>query len=105
MQAFFRTLQPGACTHYVGRFPTCETGGAYAKNLPLASFLNAAALTSLIREKTDVHAASFFNLTFFRPQADGTLRGSGIMQQNKLFFRQTVGARCAPFGLFQEVTG
>ena len=41
MRAFFRTLQPGACTHYVRT------------------------LTRLRSKKTDVHAASFFQLDFF----------------------------------------
>ena len=74
-----------ALTAWVG-FPTCRPGGAYAKNLPLASFLNAAALTSLRREKTDVHAASFFNLISF-PSASG--RNSARLLHhatNKLFF-------------------
>ena len=59
MQAFLRIFQPGACTHCVGRFATCKTGGAYATNVPRVHWFNAAALTSLRREKTDVHAASF----------------------------------------------
>ena len=59
MQAFLRIFQTGACTHYVGKFATCKPGGAYATNVPLVHWLNAAALTSLRREKTDVHAASF----------------------------------------------
>ena len=55
MQAFSGNKQPGACTRCAGRFSTCRTGGAYAANVPPAHWLNAAALTRLRREKTDVH--------------------------------------------------
>ena len=53
--SIFPSLQPGACTHCAGRFSTCKAGGAYATNVPPAHWLNAAALTSLIGEKSDAH--------------------------------------------------
>ena len=94
--SIFENLQTGACTHCVGRFPTCRTGGAYAKNLPLASFLNAAALTRLRREKTDVHAASFFRLHFIPASCRNSARqkpgsiGTGLKVVRDVFGRLAI---------------
>ena len=58
-------MQPGACTHCAGRSSTCKAGGAYATNVPLAHWLNAAALTGLRSIFSDVHAAGKNGFDFF----------------------------------------
>ena len=64
MQAFFDSSSlVHALTASVGSPPVEQVEPTL--NLPPASFLNAAALTSLRREKTDVHAASFFRFEFY----------------------------------------
>ena len=96
MQAFLRIFQPGACTHCVGRFATCKTGGAYATNVPRVHWLNAAALTRLRREKTDVHAASFFRLHFIPASCRNSARqkpgsiGTGLKVVRDVFGRLAI---------------
>ena len=58
-------MQAVACTHCAGRFSTCKAGGAYATNVPLAHWLNAAALNGLRSIFSDVHAAGKNGFDFF----------------------------------------